>query len=278
MDFRRVSTYFDNLEFRDAYSNAVAFFGQLDLFDEAKRDSETALRRIISTSATALIPARRAVRAGGIVYLIGQPHQDSFQGIQVRVGYASQKAGPLASILSLDEACLGLPGTVAYASRAWIKDTAFSEQSSIINSQYHINFGITENVKAADIVRASGDYFVVRSVSEGESGLLIATCDLLKGVAPEPATIQAGAYSATTETFTGAPVTAPVLALRWQSLFAYGGGQADPFAAGDIQIVAAKSSVTMIPGARVTLSSGIWTVLSVVSVGAAWVCRAAKHG
>lgn len=274
MRFKDVSAFFDKMECRDAYSNVLAFYGQIGLFDDSKRDSETAQRRIISTSATAMIPARRAVRAGGTTFIIGQGHADDFQNSTSRVGFVVHEATQLAVVQGLDEACTGAVGFGAYAARAWVKDSAFSQQSSTLDPRYHLHFSITEPVEENDVVSFDNNYYLVRSVTKGAGGFLVTSCDEMQGAVRVSATVTTGAWSATTESSSGTPTVMPVLRLRWQSLFSYGGEQSPKFEAGDIQIIVAKTNATMVAGATAAMFDGIWRVRSVVSVGGVWVCRA----
>ena len=278
MDFNAVTAYFDRMQCLNAYTGAPAFMGQLGLYDDSKRDSETVQRRVISAAAGVAVPARRAVRAEGQVYMLGRGIPDSFLGSTSRVSYIAHQADGLATVQTLSQACLGVTGLAAYAARSWVKDSAFTQQSSVLETRYHIHFCDTEPVVENQIVSLGGALHIVRSVNHGAAGMLVTTCDELRGATVEMAGITAGAYSATTETVTGAAVSAPVLRLRWQSLFAYGGGHSPPFEAGDIQVVVDKSSVTMAAGATLVLSDGTWKVVSVASLDDVWLCRANRHG
>lgn len=278
MDFNAVTAYFDRMECLDAYTGAHAFLGQLGLYDDSKRDSETVQRRIISTAAGSPVPARRAVLAGGQVYMLGRSIPDSFLGSLSRAGHIAHQADGLASVQTLGEACTSEPGLLAYAARSWVKDAAFSQQSSTLEPRYHIHFCDTEPVVENRLVTLAGTLHIVRSVNHGAAGMLVTTCDELRGAALEQANITVGTYSATTETTVGAVVGAQVLRVRWQSLFAYGGGHSPAFEAGDIQVAVAKSTATVSPGALITLPDGVWRVVSVSTLDDVWLCRANRHG
>lgn len=278
MDFTAAAAYFDRTPCLDAYTGTQAFMGQLGLYDDSKRDSETIQRRVISTAAGAVVPARRAVLAGGQVYLLGRGIPDEFMGSTSRVGRIAHQADGLATVQTLGQACLATVGFSAYAARSWTKDSAFSQQSSVLEPRYHVHFCDTEPVVENQIVTLGGAMHLVRAVNHGAAGMLVTTCDELRGVVRETASITVGTYSAATETVVGAAVSAPVLRLRWQSLFAYGGGHAPAFEAGDIQVVVAKSSLTMAAGATLVLSDGTWRVVSVATLDDVWLCRANRHG
>ena len=278
VDFTAVTAYFDRTPCLDAYTSVTAFMGQLGLYDDSKRDSETIQRRVLSTAAGAAVPARRAVLAGGQVYMLGRGIPDEFMGSTSRVGHIAHQAEGLASIQSLSQACLSTGGLSAYAARSWIKDSAFSQQSSVLEPRYHVHFCDTEAVAENMVVTLGSAMHIVRAVNHGAAGMLVTTCDELRGAVRETASITVGTYSAATETVTGVAVGAPVLRLRWQSLFSYGGGHAPPFEAGDIQVVVAKSSLTMASGATLVLSDGTWRVVSVATLDDVWLCRANRHG
>lgn len=278
VDFNAVTAYFDQMPCRDAYTGAQAFMGQLGLYDDSKRDSETLQRRVISTASTAAVPARRAVLAGGQVYMLGRGIPDEFMGSTSRVGRIAHQADGLATVQTLGQACLGLAGLSAYAAKSWAKDSAFSQQSSALEPRYHIHFCDTEPVSENHVVTLSGNMYIVRSANHGAAGMLVTHCDEMLGVVRETATIATGTYSSVTEAFTGVAVSAPVLRLRWQSLFAYGGGNSPPFEAGDTQLVVAKASATVAAGTNITLPDGVWRVVSAATLGDVWLCRANRHG
>lgn len=278
MDFRAVTAYFDQMACTDAYTGVGAFMGQLGLYDDSKRDSETVQRRVISTAAGAAVPARRAVLAGGQVYMLGRGIPDEFMGSTSRVGHIAHQADGLATVQTLSQACLATAGFSAYAARSWTKDMAFSQQSSVLEPRYHIHFCDTEPVVENRIVTLGGTLHIVRAVNHGTAGMLVTTCDELRGTTPEAANITIGTYSAATETVTGSVVSTNVLRLRWQGLFAYGGGHAPSFEAGDIQVVVAKSVATIAPGATLALTDGTWKVVSAATLDDVWLCRANRHG
>lgn len=277
MDLALASGYFDRTAFHDAYTGAFAFLGQIGLYDEGKRDSESTLRRVISTSATALVPARRAVRAGTKVYLIGESHPDEFCGSTVRVGYVSQAAEHLVDVKTLAEACLGASGTPCYGARTWVKDRAFSEQDSHLTPSFHVHLADTEVVREYDVLVIGSAYYIVRSVVHAISGMVTCLADEMPGAPRELATITSGDYSAATESWSGANVQAYVLRLRWQSVYQYIGDQRDNFEAGDIQIAVPLASATVKVGSQVSMSDGDWWVRGVFDLGNVRLCRVSRR-
>lgn len=263
---------------RDAYTSVPLFRCQLGLYDDNKRDSETAERRVISLSPSAVIPARRVINVLGLRVIIGHANPDIFGNSPVRVGYVAQEANHLARIRSLSQVCLDQEGTHAYAGSAWVKNAAFTEQGSHLAPQFHIHFAQGEPVTENCVVTLGGHQHVVRAVNNGAGGTLVALCEEMPEPSVEAAGIKVGAFNSVTSTFVGTIVHGRVVRLRWQSMFKYGSNMSPAFGPDDIQVAIAKSVADVSPGTRLTLSDGVWHVASADGVGDVWLCRATKHG
>ena len=263
----------------DAYTGVFAFKGQLGLYDDNKRDSETHERRVLSTAPGVRIPTRRVISAAGTHFIVGHGSPDDYKGKTIRVGYVAHEATYLARIRTLEQVCLSQPGISAYAGRAWVKDSAFSQQSSKLAPEVHVHFSATETVDAALTVDFEGRLHVVRSVNAGPSGTTVAMCEEIKGSAVESGVVLTlSAYNPLTESPSSSTVVVKIVRLRWQSLFEYHDSTAPKFGPGDLQIAVAKSAATVTPGSTLVLSDGRWRVESVVGEGLVWLCRATRYG
>lgn len=268
---------FDTLVCTDAYTGATAFKAQLGLFDDNKRDSETAERRILSMADSAVLPARRVVSAAGTKYIIGRGRPDEFQGQVIRKGYTVHEGTHLAKVRTVFEVLTGGTGIDAWAGESWVKNLAYSEQSSELSPQYHIHFSPSEFVDDNHIVDFNSRIYIVRSTYEGGSGLLVATCDQLPRPVVETAQIKLGEYTELTDTISTSGASAPVLRLRWQSMFEYRSPGAPKFGPDDMQLCVNKS-VGVSPGTVFTLSDGEWYAASVTEMLGVHVCRVTRHG
>lgn len=277
MELVDAASFFDRTPCNDGYTGDYLFDAQIGLYDDNRRDSETSERRTLSVAASAVIPDRRVVEAGGYRYIVGKGNPDTFFGDVIRVGFVAHEAPYLAKIRTLADVCLDSTGVSAWSGNAWLKNSAFTEQSSFLAPTFHMFFSVTEDVQDNHVVTIGTRHFIVRSWNHGAAGVLVALTEQV----PEPDVESAMAvtgYDPVTGSETGATSTFNVLRLRWQSLFQYGQKAAPTFGPDDIQLALPKASYTPAPGTRFTLSDGSWRVASVTSQGTSWVCRMTKNG
>lgn len=263
----------------EGYTGSLLWNAQLLNYDETKRDSETAERRILSMSAENVIPARRVISVASKKYIVGHGHDDLIAADVARVGYVIHEATESATIKTLAQAASMQAGTTAWAGRAWVKHQAFSEQSATLVPQHHLHFSTTEAVGPGRLVWFSGGVHLVRATMEGAGGTLVATCDELPSPVVEPtATVTTGQWDKTADKQVNASTVTPLLRVRWQSLFKYNNKAAPTFGPDDIQ-VAIPLGVNVISGSRLTLSDGYWLVSNVDQESGVLLCRATKqHG
>lgn len=277
MRVKAAAGFFNHTVCLDAYDGTTLFYAQIGLYDDTKRDSEASERRVFSCVPGITLPARGVVEAAGTHWIIGHGNVDTFKGDVIRVGYVAHEAPDLSKIQTLDQFCTNTTGVSAYAGRAWVKDLAFSEQSSVLAGQHHIHFSQTESVAVGNIVTYNNLPHVVRITNLGPAGTLIVTAEQMPAGAVETGSFAAGTWNPVTEAWTGTPVSARVVRMRWQSLFKYLHAEAPTFAPGDIQLAVSKSVLTPVPGQTVTLSDGVWRLASVLDEGV-WLCRAVRNG
>ena len=278
MRLSAVANRFNDMVCADAYTGVFVFKAQLSLYDDNKRDSETHERRTLSLAPGTAIPTRRVVAAAGTRFIVGHGSPDDYNGKTIRMGYVAHEATNLARIRTLEQLCLSQPGVSAYAGRAWVKDSAFSQQSSTLAPEVHLHFSATETVAASLTVDFEGRLHVVRSTNSGAAGTIVAMCEEMRGSSVESGVVLTlSAYNPVTESLVGSTVVVRVVRLRWQSLFEYHDGAAPKFGPGDLQIAIAKSAATVTPGSTLVLSDGRWRVESVVGEGLVWLCRATRY-
>lgn len=276
MRVKAAARAFNNTECFDAYDGSSAFFTQIGLYDDTKRDSEASERRIFSCAPEVEIPARKVVQAAGSTWIMGHSNPDTFRGEVIRLGYVAHEAPYLSSIQTLDQFCRDVAGVDAYAGRAWVKDLGFSEQSSKLTGQYHIHFSTTEEVSTQDVVTFAGLRHIVRSTTLGPAGTLIVLAEQMHEPVVEDAEVGAPTWDPLTEAWTGATATIRMVRMRWQALFQYRHQEAPSFGPEDIQLAVSKTLLTPSVGLTVTLSDGVWQINSVADEGV-WLCRATRH-
>lgn len=272
-----VAKKFNNMVCVDAYTRYELFNGQLGLYDDNKRDSETSERRVLSLSADEVIPTRRAIYAAGKTWIVGHSNPDDYRGSTIRVGYVIQEAPFLSQVRTLAQACLNQPGFTAYAGRAWVKDIAYSQQDSEMIPLHHIHFASNEAITTDLLVTYEGRLNLVRSLNYGAGGTIVTACEQMQDPSIETGSLLIGTYNPATGGLTGTPAAVRVVRMRWQSLFAYRTGAAPKFEPGDIQIAISKVSANVVAGATITLSDGAWRIASVIGEGSVWLCRATRY-
>lgn len=277
MRLHAVANRFNDIECTDAYTGEFAFMAQLALYDDNKRDSETAERRVLSVAPGTVLPARRAVRAGEHVFLIGAAEHDFLYGRPIRTGLVAHEAIELTQVRTLAQICLNQAGFSAWAGRAWVKNMAFTEQSSRLTPQFHIQFAQTEPIALQHLITFGGRMLIVRTFNLGPSGAIITTCEELPEPIVEDVTVSGSSFDPITDTMGAQSVVVRAVRLRWQALFQYRSNLAPTFGPEDMQIAIAKASLTLQAGMRITASDGVWQVASVANEGDVWLCRAVRH-
>lgn len=276
MDLQDVADFFNRMECLDAYTGGFLFYGQLALYDDNKRDSETAERRVISLNPALSLPPRRVVQAAGTKFILGHRNPDDFGGV-LRAGYVAQEAPYLSQVRTLGQICRNEVGTTAYAGSAWVKNAAFTEQSSKLVPQQHIYFAQDELILESMLVTLGPRLYVVRALNLGAGGMLVCTAEELPAPNIEVATVTNGPFDTLTETLAGTPTPVRLVRMRWQSLFRYGSNIAPSFGPDDAQVAIAKATMTVTAGALIVMSDGTWRVASALSEGDVWLCRVTRH-
>lgn len=272
-----VANSFNDMVCLDGYTGVDLFRGQLSLYDDNKRDSETAERRVISVAPSVTPPARRVIAAAGTRFILGHANPDDYRGETIRVGYVVHEAPFLSQVRTLAQVCLGQAGFTAYAGRAWVKDTSYSQQDSKEIPQHHIHYSSTESIVPNLLVTYAGRLNIVRSLNYGAGGTIVAACEEMGEPSVEAATLSVGTYDPVLDVTTATPISVTVVRMRWQALFAYLNSMAPKFEPGDIQVAIAKSVATVTAGATLALSDGSWRVQSALSEGGVWLCRATRY-
>jgi len=276
MRLAKVAMFFDDTPCANGYTGVHAFFGQLALYDDTKRDSEVGERRVISVAPSSVIPARRVVSAAGTRFIIGHASPDVYAGKVIRLGLVAHEATDLVNIRTLAQACDNVAATSAWCGRAWIKSLTDNEQSSNLVPQFNVHFSVTEAISPGQVLLyKDGTVLLVRTVHDGAGGTRVVLADVMPGI--EVGTITVGSYNKVTEVFTGSSAAVRVLKARWQSLYTYRNYASPKFGPEDLQLII-SSSVAIVPGAKVTLSDGIWQIDSAFDEAGVWKCRAVRHG
>lgn len=280
MRLSSAARYFDNMPCTDAYSGGETFYGQLDLYDDSKRDGTTVVRRVLSVDAAVTMPARRAVTIHDETYVVGGIHKDSFRGEVIRQKYIVHRCDGLANVTTFDQAIRGLTGTEMYAGRLWVKDLKELEASSHLTSFMNIYAAPTETIAVGSVVSLGDRLHLVRNAFVSAAGFLVAEADQLTDDCVAAVTYtskSAGVYDPANDTVAGTSSAVTGIWHRWQDDYVYERMSQKEFLRGDIVMHVSKTSVaTAVPGDRLTFDGTSWLVLSARDDGAgAWAlhCR-----
>lgn len=267
-----VAKYFDKTLCADAFTPATQFYGQLDVFDDSKRDGATVVRRVLSVASDVSIPARRVLTIDSQPWIVGQNEDDFWAGEVLRRKYVLQRADGAASIRTVAESIAGAGGTATYAAKLWVKDQKEVEQSSSMTGFFNVYLPTYESVDKGSIIVLSSRLHLVRNTFVSAGGFLVCESDELEADAVAAATYKGhSAYDPATDTYTEGSVAVTVLRARWQADFDYTSEASPKFVRGD-ELVYVRASEVAAPAAqdKVTVDGVTYVVLAVRAEGTSW--------
>lgn len=237
MTLAAASAYFDRTQVFDAYSGAPLFLAQVDPYDDSKRDAMVAFRRILSVAPTIAMPAHRAVRIFGSVWIIsGEPMPDGLEEVH-RAKYVIQMCDGALGVGSISDFLAGAPRSTAFGFPSWVKDAKAEAESSDIANLFEVVFAHGTPVRERDVIWRAGRAFLALSVRQLASDFVAANALELEQALPQKAVLQARQYSpALGEYELGPTVTSKALRVRWQSLFRYDAQMDERFQEGDFTL------------------------------------------
>ena len=272
MKLANAAKAFDDLVCTDGYSATGAFKAQMDLYDDSKRDGYSVVRRILATSPSVVVPARRVVDIAGDKWLLGQVAKDYFGNTAIRHKHLLHRASGFAEIFPIATLLATSPVATAtfYAAEAWIKGGREVDESSDVTDVLSMYFSSTEIVLSRSIFKLGGNLHLVRNVHLTSSGYMAADVDILDAPNLEVVSFASKVYNPVTAAYTTTTISAKVLRLRWQSKFNYFSMSSQVYETGDDVVMVLKSAVTPKSGDTLPLSDGTRVVLAVTSDGDCW--------
>ncbi len=259
MKLSKAAKYFNRTKFFDAYSGEELGTGQLDVFDESKRDGLTAQRRVFEVAPGAALPTRLTIQFHGLNWLVGVTEMDAFKGAVIREKHVLHQAEGMARVSTVKQLLEATDPHEAYAARVWVKSTSEAEISSGKFNQLQIFFSRAEHIPNNSIVDMGGRLHTIMASYPATAGHLAAVAEELDTGALEVGLIKKSAMDPVTEIETDVNIPITVLKLRWQSDFTYFSQASETFKRGDMQAVALTAPAN---GTRITLVEGNWTVIS----------------
>lgn len=259
--------FFDKLECVDAYNPNNTFKGQLDLFDDSKRDGLTVERRILSVSPDVVIPPARVLIIAGTFWIVGDLSVDSFRGSDIRHKYVVQQA--TGGLYGYYEDSIKQTLAPVHVAAVWVKDLKEIETSSRLYGVFNLYFASTENIEVGQIVAAQNSLYRVRSVYLSAAGFKVATATEVPRANPSVVAYtpkSSVAYDPVLDTYTpiGLPAVAQGLWERFQNSYFYESAAAPKYIEGDLLLTVSKTQVvTAEAGDSLTLLDRSWVVVSV---------------
>lgn len=275
MTLADVSAYFDRTPVLDPNNDSLLFMGQVDPYDDSRRDAGAAYRRVLSVKPGTLIPTNRTVKIFNQVWLVGTREADGLAGLH-REKYVLQRADMQLSLYRLADFLTGAPAAAAvWGNVEWLKDVKQIEVDSRMPEQCSVFAPLNTPVQPRDVFTYAGSALLVLETHDSASAFEVATALRLDQAAPTTATITPRSYTPGSGFAPGADFTAPALRVRWQSLFEYGSQADTRFQEGDCSIVLAPT-VALTGKDRITLDGIAWSVVSIDALAGAKVVHARR--
>jgi hypothetical protein len=272
MKLSAAASHFDNQSFKDSYSGVHALYGQLDLYDDARREGLTSVRRIISMAPALAVPARRALTLGSDVWLLSDsPASDYFRADAIRAKYISHRADGLGEIKTILQELSNTAGVSAYGAAVWLKGNKEIDESSEVTNSVNIYFASSEAVPDRGLIKLRNVWYIVRYTYSTTTGFVAAVADQLDTPNFETASYARRVYAPITDTYTSTPVSIKVLRLRWQDKFEYLSPASAKYDAGDDVVMVRVADVAApTTGDLITLTDGVRRVESIQADGSLW--------
>ncbi len=265
---------FDRTTATDAYS-AATFKCQFEVLAYSKIDGVAVKKRQISTASSVTIPARRVVTIHGQTYLVGHGAPDFWDDEIIRLNYVVQGADGLANLTTIaDELAGTAPGT-AYAALAFAKYLPDAEDSSKYPPQYQVFLSGTESAPADSLIYLNSVWYLVKESYVSTSGLRVSLANVVDSPNFEMATFTSRVYAPLTDTYVDTPSAIKVFRIKWAEHFEYLSKATEQYERGDLTVMMLKA-VTPDPPDTLTLSDGVWRILSAQDEGLTWNCHARR--
>jgi len=269
MRFPNVANYFDRTPIRDAYSRISLGHGQLDLFDDSKRDGVTVLRRVLSTKSSWNAPLRGVVDLSGASWMVGNAYPDQIYGAIVRKRYILHRSEGLCQFLTGNELLTaGAVGIRAHASKVWVKDTKDISTTSEQQSQYVVYAPMSEALSQGLYVRfPDGTLLLARNCFPTAAGFRALECSELEPTALTTIqmVVQRATYDPVTETYAAvAPAPIPAVVTRFLDDYEFRNEKMSDAFVGDLRVrVRAVDAPQVRAGDTIALNAVQFNVLSV---------------
>lgn len=267
------ASYFDLTEAIDPTTAKLLFKGQVDPFDDSRRDSSAAYRRVLSVRPGTVIPTSRSVRLLGQVWLVGGMEPDGLSELH-REKYVIQRVAYQLKVSRLSGFLAGTVASTLWAAPNWVKDAKQLEVSSDTAQLFDVTLPDGSDVRVHDVLWSATEAYLVLAPHTQASGLMVANCLKLDQIAPVVASLVTRTYNPVTGAYSNsASSNINALRVRWQSLYAYGSQMSERYQEGDLAIVL-PTGTAVGTGALITLAGVVYQTLAVLDISGAVVLHA----
>ncbi len=285
MKLTDAAKFFHTTPFNDGYTSGFRFKGKLLAFDDATRDSLTADRRMLEVAPTVTIPARRVVKSGSHVWIVGDLAVDYTNGgEELRNKYVLHKATELAQVRTFEEALLNTGTKNIWGARLWTKTDKETDESSGMYGRYSIFFSSYEDIRDPSyltgasfdgrennvLVKIDGKWNLARTSIITAGGFREVIADEMPDPVVTTATYTQYVTNVVTEVKTATPSTKPIIVLRWQSNFTYFSMYSDKYENGDVQAIVLKTGLTPTTGDSVAVQGRVYKIVSIFDQAPCW--------
>jgi hypothetical protein len=260
----------------DAYDLlAPTFKVGFDAMSFSKIDGVSVNKRAVSITPSVVLPLRGALAIDNRVYLFGNGAPDYWKGKVIRRTIIIQGADGLANLTSISGALMNLAPSAAYAALVFSKYMPESIDNSKYPPQYQIFLSGTESAPADSLVELNSAWYLIKQSYISTSGLRIALANELDSPIFETVSFGARAYDPYTDDYISTGHSIKVLRVRWSEHFTYLSKASVTFERGDVQIFIGKDHMPK-SSDTLTLSDGVWRILSVQDDMNVWSCHARR--
>lgn len=263
MTLAQASAFFDRTEVRNPDNGEILFMGQMDPYDDSKRDAGAAYRRVLSVAPGTELPAHRGLHVLGQNWLAGHMEPDGLNELH-REKYVLQPASPV-RVYTLANYLAGGAFNSTWAGVEWFKDGKEIGESSDVLVQFNGYFAEGTALPPSGIVTRGNQVYLIRTVRPTASGFDVAVLMRLD-YQVAVATLKRRTYSPSSGAYVDAadqPVAS--LLLRWQDLFRYTDPDPKRHRPGDDTLVV-PAAPTVANADRVVAQGLLWQVLDVLAV------------
>lgn len=273
MKLSKAAVMGDTQEAVDAYNlTGTKLQVGFDPLSYSKIDGVAVKKRAISASPSVLMPARGAITIDGQTYLVGHGAPDYWRGSTIRVNYVIQGADGLANLHSIDTALAGTAPITAYAAISFSRYLPEVNDNSRMLPQYQVFLAGSEAAPADSLVQLGGVWYLIKQSYISTSGLRVALANELVEPVFETVGFGARTYDPITDAYTSSGASVKVLRVKWSEHYQYLSKASETYERGDMQVFMLKAS-TPKPSDTISLSDGVWRVLSTQDETTHWSCH-----